>query len=429
MNPDGPEKRMVFSTPKEFRASFLLEFPPEQRLLQMHHNLLLLGQGAKPLSADVMIFLVTALAVWAADKAVRRQEAADGWTRELRLSVPGGCLERQLSALVPILRFLTGDLWTLTARPEAVPLPPAAQPPDWEPTVVCLFSGGLDSLIGAIDLLTAGHRVLLVSHYDYGQLAASQKLLTQALQNFYGPAQVRRWGFRLQFEAPELSLRSRSLLFLALGLAAAQVWPQPRPLYVPENGYISLNPPLTGNRLGSYSTRTTHPYFLDSLRQLWQNWGIVQEVVNPYQFRTKGQMVTGCRQPQLLRRLFPYTLSCAHPVVSRWLKGGQGNCGYCYPCLLRRAALHRAGWDDARDYLYDIRRQPELLTNRSRGADLRSLLLALQDRDGEDQLLRWLGRTGPVSPELIPSLLPVLREGRQELRRWLAQEGGFSGLG
>ncbi len=74
---------------------------------------------------------------------------------------------------------------------------------------------------------------------------------------------------------------------------------------MPENGWISLNPPLTLNRLSSYSTRTTHPYFLGLMKQLWQSWGLEQELENPYRTLTKGQMVANCRNPQLLRQLLP----------------------------------------------------------------------------------------------------------------------------
>ena len=80
--------------------------------------------------------------------------------------------------------------------------------------------------------MEAGKRLLLVSHYDFGQLAGAQNLLTDRLINHYGQGKVRRWGFRIQFEAPELSLRSRSLLFIGLGVAAVcSLGPRPPPPY------------------------------------------------------------------------------------------------------------------------------------------------------------------------------------------------------
>ena len=114
---------------------------------------------------------------------------------------------------------------------------------------------------------------------------------------------------------------SRSLLYLALGLAAAPSFGAATPLIIPENGWISLNPPLTTNRLGSCSTRTTHPYFLEQLTGLWQEAGLANPLVNPYKNLTKGEMVRGCRNRDLLEQLFGMSLSCARPVVSRWQGG------------------------------------------------------------------------------------------------------------
>ena len=147
------------------------------------------------------------------------------------------------------------------------------------------------------------NRVLLVSHYDFGQLAGAQNLLTDRLISHYGQEKVRRWGFRIQFEAPELSLRSRSLLFIGLGVAAAAVWGQDLPLHIPENGWISLNPPLTSNRLGSYSTRTTHPYFISGLKNFLASVGINQDLVNPFQFETKGEMLRRSRNRSSAARI------------------------------------------------------------------------------------------------------------------------------
>jgi hypothetical protein len=213
-------------------------------------------------------FLLAALGVWAADKLLPRREAPDAWTREIVLHLPTPASWCSLTpALVGLLNFLTGDDWTLKPRSAKIALGfQASWPQAWRPEAVALFSGGLDSLVGAIDLLEQGRRLVLVSHYDFGQLASLQQGLAATLKTHYGPDQVHHLGIRVQFpEAPELSLRSRSLLFLALGLATAAAFGDGTPLFMPENGWVSLNPPLTGSRLGAYSTRTTHPHFLTQL--------------------------------------------------------------------------------------------------------------------------------------------------------------------
>lgn len=60
----------------------------------------------------------------------------------------------------------------------------------------------------------------------------------------------------------EDTTRSRSLMFFAHAIVLASGIGHHVDLYVPENGVISLNIPLTVMRLGSLSTRTTHPYFM-----------------------------------------------------------------------------------------------------------------------------------------------------------------------
>jgi hypothetical protein len=291
---------------------------------------------------------------------------------------------------------------------------------------VMLFSGGLDSLIGALDRLAAGERLLLVSHYDFGQLAAIQKALGAALMGHYGPGRVHHLGFRVQFpEAPELSMRSRSLLYLALGLAAAAGFGPATPLIIPENGWISLNPPLTINRLGSCSTRTTHPHFLEQLTGLWQEAGLANPLANPYKNLTKGEVVRGCRNRELLQQLFGMSLSCARPVVSRWQGGAAGACGYCYPCLMRRAALHSLGWDRGGDYRRNVLSESETLAHRVRGGDLRALLLAVQtgkEAPAEVEARLMVGGSPEALAARLAAARRVLNRGFREIAGWLEDQ-------
>jgi 7-cyano-7-deazaguanine synthase in queuosine biosynthesis len=330
--------------------------------------------------------------------------------------------------LAQLLNFLTGDNWTVKARETNLDLGlKGNRPHAWRPDAVMLFSGGLDSLVGALDRLEAGQRLFLLSHYDFGQLAAIQQTLAAALTQHYGSDRVHHLGLRVQFsEAPELSLRSRSLLYLALGLAAAAAWGPSTPLIIPENGWISLNPPLTWNRLGSCSTRTTHPEFLEQLTGLWRAAGLENPLINPYQEHTKGEMVRRCRNQATLRRLFPLSVSCARPVVSRWQGGAAGACGYCYPCLMRRAALHAQGWDEGGDYLRDVLSDPENLAHRIRGRDLRALLLAHQtweDAPQEIEARLLLGAAPEAMPARWAQARQVLDRGFEEIGVWLRDKG------
>jgi len=149
----------------------------------------------------------------------------------------------------------------------------------------------------------------------------------------------------------EPSSRSRSFLFLALGLAAASV--SGVELWIPENGFASINPPLASDRRGSLSTRTTHPAFLKSLSELCVAIGISGAIRNPFDRLTKGEM-------------FAWTAAqIGHPSASAYLSAtnscsttGQRSfrvpvrvhCGVCFGCVLRKSAFHASGVTDLTEY-------------------------------------------------------------------------------
>ena len=70
-----------------------------------------------------------------------------------------------------------------------------------------------------------------------------------------------QWSHKISFGGQrETSTRGRSLAFYAFAvLAASRVPGQNVEIFVPENGFICINPPLVPGRMGSLSTKTTHP--------------------------------------------------------------------------------------------------------------------------------------------------------------------------
>ena len=187
-----------------------------------------------------------------------------------------------------------------------------------------------------------------------------------------------------------------------------------------------LNPPLTLNRLGSYSTRTTHPYFLGGLLDFWREAGIIQELRNPFRDLAKGEMLARSRNQGLLEKLAPLSISCARPVAGRWQKEAGGACGYCYPCLVRRAALHRLGWDRGRDYRLDVLAGGEGLRHRVKGSNLRALCLALKtwEENPQEILARlcWGGPSENLSQQ-VALARRLLGAGFGEMAQWLRDQG------
>src|SRR5690606_10145225 len=101
----------------------------------------------------------------------------------------------------------------------------------------------------------------------------------------------------------EITMRSRSLLFIALGISVAAHLGDGTPLLIPENGTIALNVPLTPARRGSCSTRTAHPHYLALLQKWLGSIGLNHPLKNPLAEKTKGEAVTECLDSVLLKKV------------------------------------------------------------------------------------------------------------------------------
>ncbi|MDC7789935.1 hypothetical protein PQJ75_29305 [Rhodoplanes sp. TEM] len=289
-----------------------------------------------------------------------------------------------------------------------------------------LFSGGLDSLIGAINNLNAGHTPLLVSHAGEGLVSKSQEQCFEALKATYKRSLFDRLRVWMAFDsglvenvASEDTTRGRSFLFFSLGIAAGTALGRNFVLNVPENGLITLNVPLDPLRLGALSTRTTHPFYIARWNELIRELGIGATVENPYWNRTKGEMVAECSNQALLKELVPLSLSCSSPAKGRWTKKPLGHCGYCLPCLIRRAALR--GRDSTIYGVPDIE-AATLNTRQAEGQQVRSFQIAIARLSKRPQLAKALiHKPGPLydDPSRHDALADVYRRGLEEVGRLL----------
>lgn len=403
------------------QPTVLLDWYGNGPTIQARHDLTT-GLTPPPEAVDLLQF---GGAVFCADKVAARP---DTWTRSLSLAFPVRDLDRWTAiaeTLGATLSFLSGDDWDI--RPLANAEPDQAFERTTEGVdAVCLFSGGLDSFAGAVDLLATGKRVCLVAHYEGGQAPKVQDHLARRLKAKYGNDRVvlRRLFLRpapssgLQDrplpETREASTRTRSMLFLSAGLVVAAGYGPDVPLHIPENGFIGINVPLTEARNGSLSTRTTHPHFMAAMKDCVSALGLGNEIINPFRVMTKGEMLAASADQETLFDLARETLSCAHPEAPRYAKREQGNCGYCFPCLIRRAALHHVALDDPGDYAFDALNEPDEMAAK-RGADLRALVRALNRPARSIDVLR----NGPVPSVDVLNFAGVFERGRDEILTWL----------
>lgn len=381
--------------------------------------------------------LVLAAHVQAADTRISRDsESQDGWTREIRIVVPVSDVARWNSTaqlLRRLLNFLTGDRWSVgfRQRPSGFERTVAAVPPQLiRPSFdnLALFSGGLDSLISAIDSLERRQTPLFISHAGDGATSDAQNKLFKALKSKYARQnfdRLRIWmdfrGWKIRGVEPEKTTRGRSFLFLAAGVFAGTGLEGDFTLRVPENGLIALNVPLDPLRLGAFSTRTTHPFYLARWNELLRALGVSGSVENPYWDKTKGEMAARCANAALLATLVPKSMSCASPTKGRWLGLGTEHCGFCLPCLIRRAALRGA---DRTSYTLSDLAAHELDTRQAQGQQVRSFQFAIERIQRKPALATLLiHKPGPLSdesPARQAALAEVYRRGLAEVAALLA---------
>jgi len=397
--------------------------------------------GVRPTELGVDL-LVLAAHVHAADTRISRAtESQDGWTREIRLVVPVSDVPlwaNTTGVLVRMLNFLTGDRWSIgfrgrptkfstiaTQQPRQLLTPPFDR--------LSLFSGGLDSLINAVDELHAGRTPLFVSHAGEGATSKAQEDLFSELQRKYRGRPFNRLRVWMAFPQGmvkgsdgEDSTRGRSFLFFALGASAGTGFPSSFTLQVPENGLIALNVPLDPLRLGSLSTRTTHPFYIARWNELLNLLGIAGRLENPYWDRTKGEMVAKCADKTYLKRIAPLSLSCSSPSKGRWMRLATQHCGYCLPCLIRRSALDTGlgrGADKTTYTIANLAAQP-LSTRASEGRQVRSCQLAIARVKASPELAKILiHKPGPLSdesPQRQAALAKTYARGLREIDTLLA---------
>ena len=339
------------------------------------------------LAAHARDFLDLAISVYIADEAEKRSKAKDFWSRSFDFLVPvkdPPLWAPATEALQKTLHTLSGDHFDFT-WPQRTAITPfgkhrATLPLGFD--TICLFSGGIDSLLGAHQLLKSGRKVLLVGHQADGITASAQTSLASELAKLF-PNRVRFVQTRVarsqaatqRFDLPakvEDTHRPRSFLFLGLAITIANA-ARIKEVVIPENGLIAINPPLQKSRLGTLSTRTAHPLYLSQLLTFVQKAGVYSgKIKNPFMYLSKTDMLENL--DAALHPLLARSVSCAHAGDLRWDgKPGHRHCGRCVPCIYRRAAMIPAGLDGDDRYIDDVFQNLSSLTN-YRQSDFRALV-------------------------------------------------------
>jgi len=390
------------------------------------------ARGRHPSETAVDLTILAGLITAADTRISRAANAQNGWTREIDLIVPvsnPALWTAQSELLSSILKFLTGDFWRISFRDRPAGFVTIAEPPRTLPLdaydEVALFSGGLDSLIGAIDLLTTGKQPMLVSHWWDAETSKAQRALLHSLETKFPTRSPRSLRVRLGFDKYQVSTgetensqRGRSFLFFALAAMTAVSLGTPR-VIVPENGLIGLNVPLDPLRLGALSTRTTHPHYMANFNRLLGGLGLPVLLENPYRHMTKGEMVKQCKDQQLLQDIVPMSMSCSSPAKARYRGLSPRHCGTCVPCIIRRASLKNGfGVNDPTLYLVPDLTTRTLNTAKAEGEHVRSFqLMAAQLRANPSSAASLVRIPGPLNdtPAEVDDYVDVFRRGIHEV--------------
>ncbi len=321
----------------------------------------------KPVARDLLD--LASYVCWA-DGTLRRGTEkdvyAERWRRGLTFLVP----VRQLDLwngvrkhLEAVLEFLTGDSFTFsfsdfraTEEQMTFEFPETALPFAGADSV-CLFSGGIDSLAGAVQLLCKlSRKPVLVSHRSSPKVDSQQKRLVRQLQAHLPPWSIPHlsiWVNRRGKKAVEFSQRSRAFLYLAIATAVATELGL-ADVFLCENGPVSFNLPKSGQSIGTMLSRSTHPDFINQYQSLVRHlFRVPPQVHNPFIFKTKAEVARTVVQAGV-GELLPATFSCTHTEQATKV---HPHCGTCSQCVDRRFALSQddlAKFDPVGIYEKDI---------------------------------------------------------------------------
>ncbi|MFZ5452469.1 MAG: 7-cyano-7-deazaguanine synthase [Thermodesulfobacteriota bacterium] len=295
--------------------------------------------------------------VYCADQVVTRGGKTDpnmgeNWRRRLRFHIPVRRPDvwespEVCQSLVSTLDFLSDDYYSFNFK--KLDKPPRFEQylegmgdATLEPESIVLFSGGLDSLAGAVqEAVIEKKQVILVSHRSAQTIHSKQLNLIKALASHCSgpsPIHVPVWATKIGDYGRVTTQRSRSFLYAALGATVAHLFDIPA-LRMYENGVVSMNLPISEQLIGARATRTTHPRVLKGFTKLFS---LIMDkpfkVENPLLWETRAEVVAriaeaGC--PDLIED----SVSCSHVRMNRC----PNHCGKCSQCIGRRFAVLASG--------------------------------------------------------------------------------------
>ena len=366
--------------------------------------------------------------IFAADRTTKRgsqilKNCGEDWRRNFLIVVavrePAFWSRPEVkSALSEALGFASEDNWTFDFVDNERPAPLQyylavgdEQVDAAGGTSIVLFSGGLDSLAGAVEELTTSNRhVVLVSHRNTPAVGAIQKRLATRLATAYPRRVTHVWvdnSLTGKLDDREETQRTRSFFFFAMAAVAAHIEKADRIRFF-ENGIMSVNLPIATQVVGARASRSTHPRTLKLLKDIAD---LVSDheigVDNPFIWETKAEVVRALASCQFAP-LITTSYSCARSRMGA--AAFERHCGTCVQCIQRRISTLGGGaaeLDEAEGYSIDLfageREKPD-----DRAMAFGSVELALDCAAMSDR--QFMGRFALEVSQVVQAYPPAERD-------------------
>ncbi|HCC35970.1 MAG TPA: hypothetical protein DEQ02_10260, partial [Ruminococcaceae bacterium] len=301
-----------------------------------------------------------------ASRGSRESITNSGWARTFNVKIPVRDISfwdtvRVKKALNDVLSFMTGDRrydftfvkeqnYNLTDTVFQLSLFNEAESEliNAKDADVMLFSGGLDSLAGAIERLNENptRKLCLVSHKSNNTSISIQNKLAESLDHAYGN-RIIKYGFECRnkdMKTKEETQRTRMFLFSAIAFAICDRLHK-NELFIYENGVTSINLPIQADTVNARASRTTHPKTIGLLEQFYRLLNPRFAIVTPYRDNTKAEIIEKFRTYRA-ESFLPSSVSCSS---TRSKPQGTPHCGTCSQCIDRKFAMYAVGLDEEDD--------------------------------------------------------------------------------
>ena len=349
----------------------LSSIPPNQNVHLRADNIS--SRLVQNLPSIALDLLEVAAYIYSSDQSATRGGATlpnngKGWYREYVLSIPVRCPEvwsqpGVSGKLTELLNWLAEDRYEFDFRRLTNDIARKTYfrfeggEPWFKPDSVLLFSGGLDSLGGAVEeLQDPDKRVILVSHRSVSKIDKPQRELAETLCTRFNARSrilhVPVWVNKQKALSKDANQRSRSFLFASLATVVAAMSGS-RTIKFYENGIVSSNLPPLEQIVGARASRSTHPKSLKLMSEFFSE--LLQDdfkVVNPFFHKTKSDVLKVFKDRDCTE-MIRESRSCAKTMAETIL---HTHCGVCSQCIERRlATLHNGLESDDPEEAYKIR--------------------------------------------------------------------------